>query len=290
MKKILVTGAKGQLGSEISLPAAEMREYEFLFTDYDTLDVTDHTAVDLFLETCRPDFVINCAAYTAVDKAEEERENCRRLNALAPGFIASGCRKISARLIHISTDYVFDGKASFPYKEESPVNPSGVYGSTKREGEEACLALTDPVIIRTSWLYSSFGSNFVKTMIRLGKEREQLNVVYDQVGTPTYARDLAAAVLTIIRLSVDDQAMWNPGIYHFSNEGVCSWYDFALAVHHFAGIHCRVVPVESKDFVTLAQRPHYSVLNKAKIKTVFGLTIPHWMQSLKDCVDILKTA
>lgn len=289
MNRILVTGSMGQLGSELAVLAAEIKDFEFLFTDYDTLDVTDTSAVEIYMEKNHPDFVINCAAFTAVDQAEEETESCRRLNALAPGIIAECCRKISARLIHISTDYVYDGRASYPYTEDCPVNPLGVYGSTKREGEIACLAFTDPVIIRTSWLYSSFGKNFVKTMIRLGREKEELKVVFDQIGTPTYARDLAVTIFTIIRAASLNQAMWKPGIYHYSNEGVCSWYDFAVAVHRFAGIRCNVIPVLSKDFVTLAQRPNYSVLNKAKIKTCFNIQIPHWMESLDACMKILNS-
>jgi dTDP-4-dehydrorhamnose reductase len=288
MYKILITGANGQLGSELKLLADHMTHFEFVFTDIDSLDITEKEAFDDFLLRYKPDFVINCAAYTSVDKAEIENETCYRINTLAPGIIASGCQKTAARLIHISTDYVFDGMGNIPYSEDHPTNPQGVYGTTKRDGELACQTGTDAIIIRTSWLYSSFGSNFVKTMIRLGNEKNQLKVVYDQIGTPTLAGDLAGAILQIISLTTLDQENWIPGIYHYSNEGVCSWYDFALAIHRFAEINCEVLPVESKDFITPAKRPHYSVLNKSKIKCTFGIKIPYWMDSLEACMKQIK--
>ncbi len=290
MKRILITGANGQLGSELQSLSTRETGFLFLFTDYDTLDITDKQAVEHFFTEELPDFVINCAAYTAVDKAELEEEAAIRLNSVAPGILATESKAISAKLIHISTDYVFDGTKNRPYNEDDPVKPLGVYGRTKREGEINTLANPDAMIIRTSWLYSSYGNNFVKTMVRLGKERQSLNVVFDQAGTPTYARDLAGTILEIIRNSAQDADSWKPGIYHYSNEGVCSWYDFALAIHHFAGISCHVHPVESKDFPTLTQRPYYSVLNKAKIKSTFGIAIPYWIDSLKKCIQQLNTA
>jgi dTDP-4-dehydrorhamnose reductase len=290
MNKILITGAYGQLGSELKVLSSGMQEPEFHFTDFDSLDVTDNDAVRDYMDSVRPDFVIHCAAYTGVDKAEQEKEACFRLNALAPSIISAACKNVSARMIHISTDYVFDGTAGIPYTEDHPTNPQGVYGLSKRDGELACLENPETVIIRTSWLYSSFGLNFLKTIIQLGREKDQLNVVYDQVGTPTYAGDLASAILTIIFQTIRDPGGWKPGIYHYSNEGVCSWYDFALAILEKSGIKCRVNPVETKDFVTLARRPGYSVLNKSKIKKTYGLTIPHWQESLRKCIDIIKSS
>jgi dTDP-4-dehydrorhamnose reductase len=289
MKKILITGAYGQLGNELRVLSSGMPDREFYFTDYDSLDVTDTRAVHAYMGEVRPDFVIHCAAYTGVDKAEQDQESCFQLNAAAPGIMAAACKNFSARLVHISTDYVFDGTSSIPYTEDHPANPQGVYGLSKRDGELACLENPETVIIRTSWLYSSFGHNFVKTMIRLGGEKDQLNVVFDQVGTPTYAGDLASAILAIISQAADDPRKWRPGIYHYSNEGVCSWYDFALAIHNLAGIKCSIIPVETKDFITLAKRPGYSVLNKSKIKSTFNLTIPYWLESLKKCITIIKS-
>ncbi len=282
MIKVLVTGANGQLGREIQSLTQSDGDFRFLFTDIDTLDITDRNAVACFFSLEKPSFVVNCAAFTAVDRAEEEKELAFLLNAVAPGILASECQTLAAGLIHISTDYVFDGSGNRPYVEDDSVNPLGVYGKTKREGEVVVLENPETIVIRTSWLYSPFGNNFAKTMIRLGKERETLHVVFDQVGTPTYAHDLAAAILNIIRKG---KSAWTPGIYHYSNEGVCSWYDFALAVHRMAGISCRVFPVESKDFPTPTVRPHYSVLNKQKIKSTFGIEIPYWMDSLKDCIQ-----
>ncbi len=266
-----------------------MPGFAFLFTDFDTLDITDEAAVKEFLDKEQPAYLINCAAYTAVDRAEQEPAAAALLNAKGPLILARQCYASATRLVHISTDYVFDGSSSIPYTEDDPVSPLGVYGRTKRDGEVNCLLNPRTVIIRTSWLYSRFGNNFVKTMIRLGEEKDSLRVVFDQIGTPTFAGDLATAVLEIIRKSEQDEEHWIPGIYHYSNEGVCSWYDFAIAIHRFAGISCHVEPVESKDFITLASRPHFSVLNKAKIRGTFGMTIPYWRDSLEKCITILKT-
>ena len=287
--KILVTGAYGQLGSELKKLSTDNNDVEWFFTDYDTLDITDFEALITFFNDNNPDFVINCAAYTAVDQAEKESEMATLLNSKAPRNLAALCHKHGARLIHISTDYVFDGMAYTPYSEEDEANPQSIYGKTKRDGELGAMeANPQSVIIRTSWLYSSFGNNFVKTMIRLGKERSILRVVFDQIGTPTYAFDLASAILHIVRISAHDEKNWKPGIYHYSNEGVCSWYDFAVEVHHFAGISCKVEPIGSKDFPTLAKRPAYSVLDKAKIKSAYGVEVMYWRYSLMNCLKLIQ--
>lgn len=288
MMKILVTGAYGQLGSELKKISAGLNDVVWYFTDFDTLDITDYDALSTFFDNNSPDYLINCAAYTAVDLAEKEAEKANLLNSQAPKSLASLSRKMGARFIHISTDYVFDGMAHTPYTEEIETNPQSEYGKTKREGELGVMdANPESIIIRTSWLYSSYGNNFVKTMIRLGNERDHLRVVFDQIGTPTYAFDLASAILQIVRLSASDEN-WKPGIYHFSNEGVCSWYDFAIEVHQLAGISCKVEPIESKDFPTLAKRPAYSVLNKAKIKSAYEIEIPYWRLSLKNCIKLIQ--
>ena len=286
--KVLVTGANGQLGSEIRELVAMHEDLETVFTDFDTLDITNKEAVFNYCDTWKPEYIINCAAYTAVDHAEKDISKAYLLNALGPENLAKACCRSGARLIHISTDYVFDGTAYRPYNEDDKPNPQSTYGKSKLEGEEnVAIICSSAIIIRTSWLYSSYGNNFVKTMIRLGTERDLLKVVFDQVGTPTYARDLASAIIGIIKKSATDTSMWKPGIYHYSNEGVCSWYDFAVGIHHLAGITCQTEPIESKDFPTLAKRPFYSVLNKSKIKSAFGINIPYWRQSLHDCIKII---
>lgn len=286
---ILVTGAYGQLGREIRELSNLYPTHKFFFTDVDSLDITSETAVQKYFKKNNPDFVINCAAYTAVDKAESNAESARLINAVAPGFLAKAARNSGAGMIHISTDYVFNGDSFLPYVENDPVKPQGVYGQTKLEGEERTQQENkNTMIIRTSWLYSSFGNNFVKTMLRLGQEREILKVVFDQVGTPTYAGDLAGAVLQIAETYQKEKGRFVPGIYHYSNEGVASWYDFARAVFELAGINCNVLPVLSEEFPTAARRPHYSVLNKSKIKTTFNLEIPYWKDSLKICIKKLQ--
>ncbi len=282
---ILVTGAYGQLGSELGELAEQFSGWNFMFTDVDTLDITDREAVEAFFIEKKPDFVVNCAAYTAVDRAENEPEKARLVNAIAPSILAEASKKRNSGFIHISTDYVFGGDAFLPYSETDTENPSGVYGKTKREGEVLCReAYKDTLIIRTSWLYSSFGNNFVKTMLRLGREKELVRVVFDQVGSPTYAADLAKAVCSIIQIYENDRERYLPGIYHFSNEGVASWYDFARAVFELRGIDCPAVPVLSDAFPVVAKRPHFSVLNKSKIKDKFNLEIPYWRDSLKVCL------
>ena len=274
---LLITGSNGQLGNELRLLLGESAVY----VGRDELDITDEAAVKAFFEAQSFDFVINCAAYTAVDKAEDNFEAADRINRLGPALLA----KYGKRIVQVSTDYVFDGTAHIPYTEENAVNPVSVYGSTKLAGEKAVLAAADTaVIIRTAWLYSSFGANFVKTMRRLGAERDSLGVIFDQVGTPTYAADLAAAIVAML-------PQIKPGmkeVYHYSNEGVASWYDFAVAIMAESGLSCAVRPLETFEYPTKATRPAYSVLNKAKIRRDFGLAIPHWMDGLKRCITKLN--
>ncbi len=284
--KILITGSYGQLGNEIKMLSKKYPTWEFLYTDVDSLDITNENAVaDFFLKT-KPGFIVNCAAYTAVDQAETDIETATRINAIAPGILAKATKNVSAKMIHISTDYVFSGKAFLPLAESDEVNPTGVYGKTKLKGEENCQRENpDSIIIRTSWLYSSFGNNFVKTMLRLGKERDSLNVVFDQVGTPTYAADLAESILSIIEFSEKESNKFVQGIYHYSNEGAISWFDFAKSIFEISEIECEVLPVLSDQFPSPAKRPNYSVLNKSKFKNTFGIAIPYWKDSLKVCLD-----
>lgn len=285
MNKIVVTGSYGQLGSEIKKLSTLHPGFSFVFTDYDTLDITDRKALECFFSGQTPDYVINCAAYTAVDQAEKEPEKAKLLNAAAPGYLAELCEKHNAKLIHISTDYVFNGESFIPVCEDVNPDPQGVYGKTKLDGEvNITKANPHALIIRTSWLYSSFGNNFVKTIMRICSQNDKIRVVFDQVGTPTYAHDLAGAILSIIEQTSVNKSVWKPGIYHYSNEGVCSWYDFAMEIKQMAGILCQIEPIESKDFPTLAKRPSYSVLNKSKIKSAFGLDIPYWKESLELCI------
>lgn len=273
----LVVGANGQLGSELKL----LLKDKAVFVDKDDLDITDENAVLDFTKKDNWQAIINCAAYTAVDKAENDFELAQKINAKGPENLA----KTGIPLVQISTDYVFDGTACKPYVETDATNPQSVYGKTKLEGEQAVLKYADTaVIIRTAWLYSTFGNNFVKTMRRLGAERNQLSVVFDQAGTPTYAKDLAQAIVDIL----PQIKPHSKEVYHFSNEGVCSWYDFATAVMKYSDLDCEVLPIESKDYPTPAKRPNYSVLNKAKIKRDFNLKINHWTVSLKDCVEKLE--
>ncbi|KAF0236363.1 MAG: dTDP-4-dehydrorhamnose [Prolixibacteraceae bacterium] len=287
--KILVTGAYGQLGNEINSLVAKYPDWQFLFTDIDSLDITSENDLEKWFQYNQPGFVINCAAYTAVDRAETDIETAEKVNALAPKLLGKYSKKADAKLVHISTDYVFDGEAFTPYSENAKVNPKSVYGEAKLQGELNCFKENpDTIIIRTSWLYSVFGNNFVKTMLRSGKERGQLNVVFDQVGTPTYAADLASAILEIISISAKNPEKFVPGIYHYSNEGVASWFDFAKAVFEISGTNCNVNPVLSDQFPTAAKRPNYSVLNKSKVKNVFGITVPYWRDSLKICIERLK--
>ena len=280
MKNILITGSNGQLGNEMRVLAAEHPEYTYFFTDVEELDICDEQAVMSFVQDNAIDCIVNCAAYTAVDKAEECVELCDRLNHMAPGYLAKAVASREAALIQVSTDYVFNGTNHIPYRETEPTCPNSVYGRTKLAGEqEAMKQCPRTMIIRTAWLYSTFGNNFVKTMLRLGREKEQLGVIFDQVGTPTYARDLARAIYAAIAQDVP------AGVFHFSNEGVCSWYDFTRAIHRIARITtCRVRPLHTEEYPTPAARPHYSVLYKTKIKETLGIDIPHWEESLRECM------
>lgn len=279
---ILITGANGQLGNEMRVLSRENPPHTCFFTDVQELDICDERAVRAFVADNRIQVIVNCAAYTSVDKAEDNPVLCDKLNHLAPGYLASAAEASGADLIQISTDYVFDGTGHIPYTEEVAPCPNSVYGSTKLAGERIVMKNCGrSMIIRTGWLYSSYGNNFVKTMLRLGHERETLGVVFDQIGTPTYANDLARAVFAVIGRGIV------PGIYHFSDEGVCSWYDFTLAIHRLAGITaCKVNPLHTYEFPVKATRPHYSVLDKTKIKKIFGLEIPHWEKSLEACLSI----
>lgn len=279
--RILVTGANGQLGNEMQVLSKENPQHVYFFTDVQELDICDEQAINRFVTDNEIDIIVNCAAYTAVDKAEDNPELCDKLNHIAPGYLARAAQSRNAAIIQISTDYVFDGTAHVPYTEKEPTCPNSVYGTTKLAGEQAVMAqCTNAMIIRTAWLYSTFGNNFVKTMIRLGKERESLGIVFDQIGTPTYAEDLARAIYVAINQGIV------PGIYHFSNEGVCSWYDFTIAIHRIAGITaCKVRPLHTDEYPAKAPRPNYSVLDKTKIKTTFGIEIPHWEESLTKCIN-----
>ena len=286
MKRILITGANGQLGHEMQALACEHLGFDYRFTDVAELDICDEAAVKRYVDEQEIDVIVNCAAYTAVDKAEGNAELCDRLNRLAPGYLAKAVGARGGELVQISTDYVFDGTAHIPYREDQPTCPNSVYGRTKLAGEqEAQRYCPRTLIIRTAWLYSPYGNNFVKTMLRLGREKEALGVIFDQVGTPTYARDLAAVIFTAIEQGII------PGVYHFSNEGVCSWYDFTKAIHRLANItSCRVRPLHTAEYPTPAARPHYSVLDKTKIKQTYGVDIPYWMDSLQECMELLLNA
>lgn len=281
MMKILVTGANGQLGTEIRNLSVEFPECEFTFTDVKELDITNENAVNKLIGEVKPQVLINCAAFTAVDKAESNQELCRRLNAEAPAILASAMNAIGGEMIQISTDYVFSGDGHIPYTEDMPTGPQSVYGLTKLDGEIAVREnCPHSVIIRTAWLYSPYGNNYVLTMLRLGKEKERLNVVFDQVGTPTYAHDLARAVLTV---ATAPKKVY--GTFHFSNEGVISWYDFTKAIFKASHItKCQVYPIHTREYPTPAHRPAYSVLDKTKIKDAYGIEIPYWEDSMEDCL------
>lgn len=280
---ILVTGANGQLGSELRALSPQHKAHHFFFTDVAELDITNAQAVRRFITQEQIDVLINCAAFTAVDKAESEPDLCDLLNHKAPALLAEAIHEVGGWMMQISTDYVFDGTAHVPYKEDAPTSPNSVYGRTKLLGEEAVrAACPQSVILRTAWLYSSFGNNFVKTMMRLGRERGELGVIFDQIGTPTYARDLADAILQIVEKGPV------AGTYHFTNEGVTSWYDFAREIHRQAGILCHVRPLHTEEYPTPAARPHYSVLDKTLIKQTYGITIPWWTESLARCLEALK--
>lgn len=285
MKKILITGSNGQLGRSLQRQLANDPDLITIFTDVDTLDITDREAINRFLGDNKIDIIVNCAAYTAVDKAETDDLMAARINTEAVGYIAEMARKHAVKVLHISTDYVFSGENFRPYAENDEPYPHSIYGRTKLEGEGLLSAFCpDSIIIRTAWLYSEFGNNFMATMLRLAKEKNQLRIVSDQIGTPTYAGDLADAIHSILK-----SPEWKPGIYHFTNEGVASWYDFALAIFAISGINnIEVSPCTTRDYPTPARRPLYSVLSKTKIKKTFNLTIPHWQKSLRKCLNLMK--
>ena len=281
---ILITGCNGQLGNEMQLLEEVNPQHTYFNTDVAELDITDQQAIETFVNDNQIDGIVNCAAYTAVDKAEDNERLCTLLNAEAPAYLAAAIGKRGGWMIQISTDYVFDGTQHTPYTEEADTCPNSVYGKTKLVGElNVQKFCAQAMIIRTAWLYSTFGNNFVKTMIRLGKEKPELGVIFDQIGTPTYARDLAVAIFAAINQGIV------PGIYHFSNEGVISWYDFTKAIHRIAGITtCHVRPLHTSEYPTPAKRPHYSVLDKTKIKEVYHIEIPHWEESLEECIKKLS--
>ena len=280
---ILITGCNGQLGNEIQLLESKYPQHDFFNTDVAELDITDADTIRQFVNDNQIDGIINCAAYTAVDKAESNEELCTKLNAEAPAYLAQAIDERGGWMVQVSTDYVFDGTNHTPYREDEDTCPNSVYGSTKLVGELNVQKLCrQSMIIRTAWLYSTFGNNFVKTMLRLGREKNELGVIFDQIGTPTYARDLAVAIMAAVSKGIV------PGIYHFSNEGVISWYDFTKAIHRIAGIDtCHVRPLHTSEYPTPAARPHYSVLDKTKIKETYGIEIPYWEESLKECISAL---
>lgn len=281
-KKILVTGGNGQLGSEIRELSNNYPAYMFLFTDKEELSIIDENAVNTFFDEHQPAFCINCAAYTAVDKAEDaaERPLVEALNADAASYLAKACAQHNTKFIHVSTDYVFDGNNTVPYKETDTTEPTSVYGITKLGGEQQAMAYTDSIIIRTAWVYSPYGKNFVKTMLHLLHNKPQISVVSDQYGTPTYAADLAAVIMQIIA-----SGKWHPGVYHYTNEGQISWYEFALAIKEITGAACEVKAIPTSEYPTPAKRPAWSVLDKSKIREVYSIVIPGWRESLEACIS-----
>ena len=284
MKNILITGCNGQLGNEMQLLAKANNQFNYFFTDVAELDITNEEAIRDFVQKNEIDCIVNCAAFTAVDKAEESEDLCNLLNNTAPGYLAKAINERGGCMVQVSTDYVFDGTNHTPYREDEPTCPATVYGRTKLAGEESVMQnCPRSIVIRTAWLYSTFGNNFVKTMLRLGREKESLGVIFDQIGTPTYARDLAVAIFAALNQGIV------PGIYHFSNEGVISWYDFTKAIHKIAGItDCKVRPLHTEEYPAPAPRPHYSVLDKTKIKDTYHIEVPYWEDSLQECINLLE--
>ncbi|MEG1580973.1 MAG: dTDP-4-dehydrorhamnose reductase [Bacteroidaceae bacterium] len=281
---LLITGCNGQLGNEMQILAKKNLQFHYFFTDLKELDICNEALVAEYIHKNEIDCIVNCAAFTAVDKAESELELCDRLNHLAPGYLAKAVNTRGGSMIQISTDYVFDGTAHLPYKEDEPTCPNTVYGNTKLAGEQLAISeCKQTIVIRTAWLYSTFGNNFVKTMLRLGREKDKLGVISDQIGTPTYAANLAEAIFEILSQKIV------PGIYHYSNEGVISWYDFTKAIHRIANLKsCEVNPLHTEDYPVAATRPNYSVLDKTKIKQVYGIHIPYWEESLAKCIALLE--
>jgi dTDP-4-dehydrorhamnose reductase len=290
MKNILVTGAKGQVGSELRSLAANnfLSDFNFIFSDADELDICNYGKVADFFKANQIAYCINCAAYTAVDKAESDADNAIKVNVTGTENLASACNIYGAKLLHISTDYVYHNSQNTPFIETDETNPQSVYGLTKLQGEQKAMEIcAQTIVVRTSWVYSSFGNNFVKTMLKLGTERPELKVIFDQIGTPTYAADLAEAMLEMIKIHESANGPQWKGIYHYSNEGVCSWYDFAVSIFEIRKLPVKVFPIETKEYPTPARRPHFSLLNKTKIKADFGIGIPYWRDSLKKCLELL---
>ncbi len=283
-KKIIVTGANGQLGQELKIASLNYPQFEFVFLSKEELNINDSPAVISFFLSNRPAFCINCAAYTAVDKAESEKEKAFLINADATGVLAKASKQVHAKLIHLSTDYVFDGNSSTPLKENDATSPINIYGASKLQGEDNAIRNNnETIIIRTSWVYSEFGNNFVKTMIRLMREKESINVINDQIGSPTYAADLANAILKIISSN-----KFVSGIYNFSNDGEISWFDFAMAIKESINSPCLVNPIPTSQYPTPAKRPHFSLLDKTKIRETYNIEIPDWKKSLAVCIERLK--
>lgn len=287
--KILVTGANGQLGNELRRLCKNFPGLEFIFTDVDMLDITNPDAVSVFMEASKPAIVVNCAAYTNVEGAEDDAKTARKINALAPQVLAAACAMQDAFLIHVSTDYVFDGETSVPYKEDDETNPISVYGSSKLEGEEKIKSVFDDyVILRTSWLYSEYGTNFMRKILAKGREQDSIEVVNDQVGSPTYARDLANCIIDMIIKSILNPTAYLPGVYHYANQGSCSWAEYTEEIFELAGVDCKVIPVSSDKYPTKAARPKFSVLDTTKVREAFGIGIPNWRDSLKECISSLN--
>ncbi|MCB8964045.1 MAG: dTDP-4-dehydrorhamnose reductase [Bacteroidales bacterium] len=284
-KNILITGGNGQLGSEIKHIQEKYPHLNLIFTDYQELDITNAEQVNDYFKRIKPLYTINCAAYTAVDKAEDDNAAASQLNATAPKILSESCKRYESKLIHISTDYVFDGRANTPYKEDAKVNPQSVYGKTKLMGEQNVMESGVGMVIRTSWLYSAFGNNFVKTILKHSAVKPEMGVVFDQTGTPTWAHNLASAILKIVDSGTNN---FKPEIFHYSNEGVCSWYDFAHEIATLTESSCRINPIETKDYPTPAIRPQYSVLNKQKIRNLYSVEVPYWRDSLIECLKQLR--
>ncbi|HET9744940.1 MAG TPA: dTDP-4-dehydrorhamnose reductase [Chitinophagaceae bacterium] len=281
--KILVTGSGGQLGKELQDLAPSYPQFEFVFLSKEDMPIHNFELVRVFFNSIRPAYCINCAAYTAVDKAESEKELAFQVNGEAVGVLAAVCQEHGTRLVHVSTDYVFNGEATYPYTENFPTDPINVYGASKLEGEKQAIGFNaDCIVIRTSWVYSSYGKNFVKTMVRLMDEKDEISVVNDQIGSPTYAADLAEAILKL----AEDK--WVPGIYNFSNEGMVSWYEFAEAIKHIIKCPCDVKPITTAEYPTPAKRPAYSVLDKTKIQQTFGIQLKDWKESLTTCLEKIQ--
>ena len=287
--KILVTGSNGQLGKELRDLASSFPKYEFVFLSKEDMPIHNFELVRVFFNSVKPAFCLNCAAYTAVDKAESEKELAFQINSEAVGVLAAVCKEHHTKFIHVSTDYVFNGQSTYPYTENFPTDPINTYGASKLEGEKQALDLNrETIIIRTSWVYSSHGKNFVKTMMRLMNEKDSINVVNDQIGSPTYAADLAEAILNIIDLSQEANRQWVPGIYNFSNEGIISWYEFAQAIKDLIHCPCDVKPIPTSAYPTPAKRPAYSVLDKTKIQETYGVHLKDWKESLQRCIDKMQ--